>query len=85
MNELHLFRLQHSVEDSMIVPLPATERGCASLNKAVSGFEPLIIIGSLLPQADLVSVAFDFNQRATLPKCRGEVTVEICPDPPYKA
>lgn len=37
MMELHLIRLRYSVEDSMIVPLLITERGHASLNKAVSG------------------------------------------------
>ena len=27
-----------------MIPLPVAERGCASLNKAVSGFEPSLII-----------------------------------------
>jgi hypothetical protein len=36
-NELCLTRPRYSVEDSMIVRLLVSERGCASLNKAVSG------------------------------------------------
>lgn len=39
-----LFRLQHSVEDSITVPLQATEKEYALLNKAVSGHHILNVV-----------------------------------------